>query len=669
MMFTLEQLHFAWSQVRAGSRSAGVDGITVDLFAASADEQLQILLRQLQLESYRVSPAQGFYLTKKSGGKRLIGIPTVRDRIIQRLLLEELYFPLEDTFLDCSYAYRPGRNIQQAVQQLFSYYQYRPAWIIKTDIAQFFDSLSWALLVTNLEALHLETTVLQLIEQHIKAGIVIAGKYINYGQGVLQGGILSGALANLYLTDFDRKCLSYNINLVRYGDDFAIACNSWSEANRIFDQITTWLGKLYLKLQPDKTQIFAPHEEFTFLGYRFANGKVYAPPPPEPRREGEWLTNASGTSYFRPKERPLKFVSRPPKACDISKPSNLPRAPISHLWQEFMTTLYVTDQGAYLSVKNQQFHVYYQRELRIKVPIARVTSIVLFGCCNLSHGAVSLALRQRIPIMYLSQKGRYFGRLEAEGMAKVEYLARQVECCKNSEFTKKQASAIVQAKLHNSRIMLMRLNRRVKSDKATQAIAQLELFMDKLPFAEDVNMLRGYEGIAATTYFQALGSLVTGEFAFEKRTKRPPTDPINSMLSLGYTLLSQNVHSLIQAVGLHTHFGNLHVPRDNHPALVSDLVEEFRALVVDSLVVYLANRNLFTIDDFTYPDERNGVYFQPHALKKFLKHWEERLQTEVTHPHTDQKLPYRRCIELQVREYIACLMGEVEVYRPMIWDK
>ncbi|MFB2737119.1 CRISPR-associated endonuclease Cas1 [Umezakia ovalisporum] len=670
-MFTIEQLYFAWSQVRAGSRSAGVDGISVDLFAASVDEQLLILLRQLQQESYRPSPAKGFYLTKKSGGKRLVGISTVRDRIVQRLLLEELYFPLEDTFLDCSYAYRPGRNIQQAVQQLFSYYQYRPSWIIKADIAQFFDNLSWALLLTQLEALQLDNRILQLLEQQIKAGLIIAGKYVNFGKGVLQGGILSGALANLYLTDFDRRCLGNGINLVRYGDDFAVTCSNCSEANRTLDLIIAWLGNLYLTLQPEKTQIFAPHEEFKFLGYRFANGHVYAPPPPEPtpKLDGEWLVNASGTPYFRPKERPFNFVSRPPKACDISKPANLPRAPISHLWQDSMTTLYITDHGAYLSVKNQQFQVFYQRELRIKIPVMRVTNIVLFGSCNVSHGAVSVALQRRIPIMYLSQKGRYFGRLQAEGMAKVEYLARQVECSQNPEFTKKQAEAIVRAKLHNSRIMLMRLNRRVKSEQATKAIAQLELFMEKLPFAEDVNMLRGYEGIAATTYFQALGSLVTGEFSFEKRTKRPPTDPINSMLSLGYTLLSQNVYSLIQTLGLHTHFGNLHVPRDNHPALVSDLMEEFRALVVDSLVIYLVNRNLFTIDDFTFPDERKGVYFQPHALKKFLKHWEERLQTEVTHPYSDCKLPYRRCIELQVREYIACLMGEVEMYRPMTWDK
>ncbi|WP_369750909.1 CRISPR-associated endonuclease Cas1 [Calothrix sp. PCC 7507] len=90
----------------------------------------------------------------------------------------------------------------------------------------------------------------------------------------------------------------------------------------------------------------------------------------------------------------------------------------------------------------------------------------------------------------------------------------------------------------------------------------------KLTFADNMDVLRGYEGRAATIYFQALGSLFSGSLTFEKRTKRPPTDPINSMLSSGYTLLSQNVYSFIQSVGLHTHFGNLHVPRDHHPALV-----------------------------------------------------------------------------------------------------
>jgi CRISP-associated protein Cas1 len=666
MAFTLEQLVAAWSLVRLGSKSAGVDGITVDWFAACAEEQLQLLQHLLQQERYAARPAKGLYLPKKNGDKRLIGIPTVRDRIVQRLILEELYLPLEETFLDCSYAYRPGRGIQMAVKHLAYYYQFQPTWIIKADIERFFDRLCWALLLTDLEQLPLEPILMSLIEQQLKSGIVIKGKRIVFSQGVLQGAVLSGALANLYLSEFDKRCLNAGFNLVRYGDDFAIACGSFIEATRILQQVDDWLHDIYLTLQLEKTQIYAPDEEFIFLGYRFAKGEVYPPPPPE-IKAGEWVISESGLPYFRPKPRPTQRTSRPPKACSIVKPVNFPIAGIQHYWIETMTTLYVTDQGAYLNVYHQQFQVLYQRELKIKVPVNRVSHIVLFGCCNLSHGAVSLSLRRRIPILYLSQRGRYFGRLETEGQAKVEYLARQVICAQDIIFTRKQAEAIVWTKLHNSRALLMKLNRRRPSKIALGAIEKLVQLMDDLPLADSMDALRGYEGAAAALYFQALGSLFTGPFAFEKRTKRPPTDPINSLLSLGYTLLSQNVYSFVQAVGLHTHFGNLHVPRDNHPALVSDLVEEFRAQLVDSLIAYLVNSNIFTIEDFTPPDERGGVYLHPDALKKFLKHWEEKLLSEITHPHSGYKVSLRRCIELQVREYIACLMGEVQVYRPMLW--
>lgn len=158
-----------------------------------------------------------------------------------------------------------------------------------------------------------------------------------------------------------------------------------------------------------------------------------------------------------------------------------------------------------------------------------------------------------------------------------------------------------------------------------------------------------------------------GDFEFEKRTRRPPTDPVNSLLSLGYTLLSQNVHAMTESAGLHTHFGNLHVPQANRPSLVCDLVEEFRAMVVDALVAYLINSDIYKPDDFTPPDGRGGVYLHPDGLKRFLKHWEEKLQQPITHPHTGYKVSYRRCFELQVSEYAAMMSGEREVYRPMVW--
>jgi CRISPR-associated endonuclease Cas1 len=419
-----------------------------------------------------------------------------------------------------------------------------------------------------------------------------------------------------------------------------------------------WLADLYLTLQPDKTQIFAPDESFTFLGYQFQAGTAELP-----ERSPSNATEAS-------KRRSGRSGGRPPRACSIVKGNSSRRqSSPSTYWSEPMTTLYVTDQGAYVKVQHRQFQVYHENELKISVPVNRVTHIVLFGCSNLSHGAVSLCLQHKIPVLYLSSKGRYFGQLQTTGQAQVKYLIYQVQRSFDQEFILRQAKAIVLAKLNNSRVLLQRLNRRRKTEQATQAIADLAQLIQQVEAVDSVETLLGYEGQGANLYFAALATLLKGSFAFERRTRRPPTDPINSLLSLGYTLLHQNIHSMIEVAGLHTHFGNLHVPRENHPALVSDLIEEFRALVVDSLVAYLINSSIFTIEDFTPPDERGGVYLHPDGLKRFLKHWEDRLLTNILHPHTGNKVNHRRIFELQVWEYITCLVGDREVYRPMIWKE
>ena len=658
----LEDLHWAWQQIRQGSRSAGVDGVTVDAFAKATESRLANLYQQLVEERYAARPALGLYLPKRQGGKRLIGIPTVRDRIVQRLLLEEMYLPLEQQFLDCSYAYRPGRNIQMAVRHLDSYYQFQPTWVIKADIRDFFDSICWALLMACVDNLQLAASLQTLVEAQVKAGIVVRRRYFNPGKGVVQGAILSGALANLYLSEFDRFCLQNGANLVRYGDDFAIVCYSPSQAQQTLQLVREKLRTLYLELQPEKTHIYAPDEEFTFLGYRFYQGNVYAP---EPVVRHDMLLDPSGNPIRRTKKRSRRFVSQPPKG-ESQKPT-LPLANNKHLWSAFMSTLYITDQGSYLRVKQGQFQVMHQHQLRFQIPVNRVSHILLFGCCNLSHGAVKLALRRNIPVLFLSYKGKYFGRLSVAGRAKVEYVSQQVERAQDGAFIRQQAATIVRAKLHNCRVLLMRLNRRRRQQVASQAIKELAHIIKQLSSESELDVLRGYEGQGTHLYFRALGSLFSGPFVFEKRTKRPPTDPINSLLSLGYTLLHQNLYSFIQASGLHPHFGNLHTPRNNHPALVSDLMEEFRALVVDSLVTYLVNKQIFLEDDFTAPDERGGVFLQPGSLKKFLKHWQERLQMEVTHTPTGYKVAYRRCLELQVREYIAVLTGEQQDYRPMLW--
>lgn len=656
MTIYLDHLRAAWAMVQRGSPSAGIDGITLELFAGVAEERLSLLYQQLRQGCYWGAPAKGFYLPKHSGGQRLIGIHTVRDRILQRYLLNQTYPRFESAFQRSCHAYRPQHSIYSAVEQMMAAYQRQPAWVLKADIQQFFDQLSWPLLLTQLERLGIAAPLLSLLEQQIKTGIVVDGRLQRRHRGVLQGSVLSGALANLYLSDFDQRCLESGFHWVRYGDDGVSVFPSAVQARRALALMEDWLAELYLSLHPQKTLILGPEAEFTFLGHQFARGERLA----EPRR---------ARAQTERKRQPLQPVG-PPKACSMVKSAvNRVAALPETYWSEPMTTLYVTDQGAYVRIQHQQFQVFHERELKCSIPANQISHVVLFGCSNLSHGAVSVALQQRIPVLYLSSNGRYFGRLETSGVAQVEYLTQQVKCSQDPAFALRQARSLLIAKVHNARVVLQRLNRRRKTDVATAAIAQLSTVLEQLSTAESIETMRGHEGNGARIYFAAYASLLKGPFALTERNRRPPKDPVNSLLSLGYTLLSQNVHAMVEGVGLHTHFGCLHTPRKNQPGLVCDLVEEFRAPIVDSFVAYLVNSKIFTPEDFTPPDARGGVYLHPDGLKRFLKHWEEHLQKQIKHPPTGYKVSYRRCFELQVWEYVACLTGEQDTYRAMRWEK
>ena len=490
MGFYLEHLHAAWRQVQRGSPAAGVDGITTDLFAGVVHEQLGQMHRQLRRECYRANPAKGFFVSKKSGGQRLIGLSTVRDRVLQRYLLQSIYPKLEATFSDSAFAYRPGLSIYGAVDRVMVDYSQQPTWVIKADIRQFYDNLAWGVLMGQLERLKISTSWLRLIEQQIKAGMILQGQFYRPNKGVLQGGILSGALANLYLSEFDRLCLAADIPLVRYGDDFVAVCHSYMQANRALAMMHDWLEDIYLTLNPQKTRIIPPDEGFVFLGHQFQKQQMIVP-------ERTWSQKSK-------KKKAAQPVYGPPKACSIVRNTEKkPKQSTDEYWRDGMTTLYVTEQGAYLRVKHKQFQVFHERELRCSVPANSITHVVLFGACNVSHGAVRLALQRRIPLLYLSDKGRYFGRLQTTGQARIDYLVQQVAKSQDPEFIRQQAQNIILGKLHNSRILLLRLNRRRKTELAVKAIEELTDLSKQVPTAETVESMLGYEGQGANLYFQA----------------------------------------------------------------------------------------------------------------------------------------------------------------------
>jgi len=330
----------------------------------------------------------------------------------------------------------------------------------------------------------------------------------------------------------------------------------------------------------------------------------------------------------------------------------------------FRRTLYIQEQGSVLARDDERLVVKKEGEILLEVPAAKIDQIFVFGNCTITTPAMTYCLKEDIPIVLLSSRGSYYGVIDSPLGDNVSLHRQQFTRAADPEFCLATAKVIIAAKLHNSRLLLQRHQRRKQIPAVATAIERLSEISVRLPKATTVEEVNGYEGAGAAQYFAALGQLVDPAFQFSRRTRRPPTDPVNSLLSLGYTLLFYNLYALIVARGLHPYVGHLHLLRDRHPALASDLIEEFRAPIVDSLVLYLVNSKIFAPADFSrLPD--GPCLLKDAARKTFLRSFEQKMATQITHPHTGVVVDYRRCLDLQVYQMAEWIRGEVSAYQPM----
>ena len=212
----------------------------------------------------------------------------------------------------------------------------------------------------------------------------------------------------------------------------------------------------------------------------------------------------------------------------------------------------------------------------------------------------------------------------------------------------------------------IRFSQRQRTQNAAvkSAIRSARQTLEKLERAENLESLLGYEGAGAAAHYRAFRQFLKHDWGFTTRQFRPPPDPINAMLSLGYTLLHNHVYTFINVVGLDPYCGYFHQPKHGHAALASDLMEEFRQIIVDGYVLSLVNNNRVRLEDF---DQTNkGIRFTKEALDRFLTGYYGRMQQTFQHPTRNEKTTYLRCIELQVRHLARVIRGEDAAYKPFL---
>ena len=329
-----------------------------------------------------------------------------------------------------------------------------------------------------------------------------------------------------------------------------------------------------------------------------------------------------------------------------------------------MPPVYVTEQGAKLRITGRRLVVGKEGKDLAVVPLVKVSEVVLFGNVALTTPAIKTLLKRGVDVVFLQRDGRYCGRLVGPPTKYGDLRRWQYARVEDAGYRLRTAQAIVRAKLHNCRTLLMRYNRSLEDRDVSEAIARLKELIARVERTTQTSSLMGVEGRGAALYFGVFKRLFKHDWPFEKRVRRPPTDPLNVLLSFGYTLLGHAVESAVLTVGLDPYLGLLHTTEYGRPSLALDLIEEFRHIVVDSVVLRACNQELIAPRNFALQDDpQRPVLLDDEGRKRFLREWETRLETTFQHPLTREQVTYRRCFEIQARE-MARALREGETYRP-----
>lgn len=329
--------------------------------------------------------------------------------------------------------------------------------------------------------------------------------------------------------------------------------------------------------------------------------------------------------------------------------------------------LYVQSAGAKIGRSGAELTVETRDGDKHTVRIGETSHVALFGAVQISTQAIQDLCGRGIPVVYLSSGGWLYGITRGLDHKNIELRRRQFAAAEDSQRALQLAKRVVTIKIRNCRTLI----RRNASDPPARVLERLKELAASADDVTSLESLLGVEGTAARVYFEAYGTLFKPpsdtdasalSFDFEGRNRRPPRDPVNALLSLGYAMLAKDLTIALQTVGFDPYLGFYHQPRYGRPALALDLMEEFRPLVVDSVVLSAVNTGAIKLSDFI---RRGGaVALTSPGRSKFLRAYERRMDEEIAHPVFGYRISYRRTLEVQVRLLARYLTGEIAEYPP-----
>jgi len=341
--------------------------------------------------------------------------------------------------------------------------------------------------------------------------------------------------------------------------------------------------------------------------------------------------------------------------------------------KKHLNTLFVTSQGAYLSKEGETVVVKVEKEIKLRVPIHTLGGVVCFGNVLCSPFLLGFCAKNDVAVSFLTEYGRFLARVQGPVSGNVLLRREQFRRADDPEATAEITRAILTGKLANCRTVLQRALRdhgdKVDTLALREVSSRISQHLERLPHESALDVLRGIEGDSAHMYFGVFDHLITSQkedFVFQERSRRPPLDNVNCLLSFIYTLVLHDVRSALETVGLDPAVGFLHRDRPGRPSLALDLMEEFRPFLADRLVLSLINLRKVQRKGFT-KTETGGIFMTDAARKEVLLTYQNRKQEEIMHPFLGEKVSIGMLFHIQAMLFARYLRGDLDGYPPFVW--
>jgi CRISPR-associated protein Cas1 len=341
--------------------------------------------------------------------------------------------------------------------------------------------------------------------------------------------------------------------------------------------------------------------------------------------------------------------------------------------KKLLNTLFVTRPDVYLSLDGDNIVLLKEQEKLGRLPLHNLESIVTFGYTGASPALMGYCAKRNISIVFMTINGNFLARVIGKSKGNVVLRKKQYRISESEQSSALIARNFIVGKIYNNKWIIERMTRdyplRVNVEEFKKVSGQLSTIIQKVRDCEDLETLRGWEGQAAISYNRLFDQMILQQkenFYFQLRSRRPPLDNVNAMLSFAYTLLANDMASALETVGLDAYVGFMHRDRPGRVSLALDVMEELRGIYADRFVLSLINRKTMNKDDF-FKKENGAVIMTDEARRKFLAAWQNKKQEKITHPYLGEKITWGLVPYAQALLLARFLRSDLDEYPPFLW--